>query len=853
MGSMMNDDFRKTKIQNMISLLSCSESESEGEEQSPASTTATTTTTATPTLAPPPKKPKFAKQEEGEISLPSSELLKRVKPNPKYQADKLRNGTAATQAEKSSHVCLLCPGEVYVAVTVKNGKSTRNQFQQIARHMKKCHAQQFAQITKDWEASQAKDRENQQSARAALVDQLAAVTPSGARQLTIEDVLDLDLAPRSLGNLRLDTIQRRQAIAAVTFAVLKDGLPTSLLEGDSGLCQTLRFLTGDGGLRGTCHSTINRYIVSMYLATRKLFKERVADYTSRQILPSISTLTDEWTTSTNQPMLGLGVRLLDLSTLVPECHFVGLELITGGTTAASLADLMKARLSSLVGISEDDIEAMIVGGSTDNAAAAVKFLQDVVGCAIPCLGHTLSLAAKDAMGVHDEAGLDGDAILGKLEAQHSTGSAPLTEESSPMASFLKKCAAITTLAGRSPKFSSEYGAFQAQKGVKTVVSLKREAPTRWLGTIETVFSVRHALAQGELMEFMERFKPDRLSTAAYTRMKFTGADRLMSKQLSDVMTPLRDAILTSQREGLSCAEGYVACLDLYAQLTGSSVRETDVNGEYVPLDSRAHGASKTYKSAELMPVVGLYRAALAESLLRRTLQEPGDEVFVSLFFDPKQRTSVALLSQTLDKTVFAYLADHNGHSWWWGTSRELIRQRARRVVTRMGLEQPGIGSPPASASVPELPADLGGVSLEARLAVLHNAQLNAAKIAPKLVEPPPSHIDVELKKFDDAVRVPEWMMCSGSEFFSRRRADFPILYHVFCSNRVLCPSNARLESWFSEAERVKPTTRASLSADKHGKIMFLRASPFFTLSSAIKVASEMPGPGVVGGRGEEKN
>jgi len=114
---------------------------------------------------------------------------------------------------------------------------------------------------------------------------------------------------------------------------------------------------------------------------------------------------------------------------------------------------------------------------------------------------------------------------------------------------------------------------------------------------------------------------------------------------------------------------------------------------------------------------------------------------------------------------------------------------------------------------------------------------------PELAPPPQSPLQRELAEFTKLGETAQGM--SGSQFFRKHRDKFKILFQVFCANRVLCPSNARIESWFSEAARVKPSTRARLSDEHFKQIMVLRASPFLTPAMAVEVGEKMPSSGPV--------
>ena len=348
--------------------------------------------------------------------------------------------------------------------------------------MRTKHSSQYKTPCLQNAEANAQDKNAQEALASVVVEDIlrsAPCAPGLGNQADLASYLRSGLgAVPPLRRIDFSPDEVKQALAMLTRAVVRDGLPTSLLEGDSAMRDFFVFITGGArssgevgqasenvssrGLGATDHKTFNRYIEAAYMAHCEAFKKAVESHRQLFALPFISTLTDEWTGCDNEQYLGIAVRMLNPRTLVPESQFLNLALIETAADAENLTTLMREALVNSLGIVEDDICKYVVGGSTDNASTAVLLVHNVTNVAMRCLGHTLNLVMQDAVGESGSAGLDGDALIRQRDEPVSDSKAIISDA----AAFLQKINIICTHFGRSPKAQNQLDDFSVKTSLR---------------------------------------------------------------------------------------------------------------------------------------------------------------------------------------------------------------------------------------------------------------------------------------------------------------------------------------------------------------------------------------------------
>ena len=188
-------------------------------------------------------------------------------------------------------------------------------------------------------------------------------------------------------------------IAMFARGLVKDGLALSSFEGDSGMSEFLEFITGpvsQGGYSGSAHDTLDTYINALFVAHVPVLRAHLRKMPSLFHLPVMSTMTDEWTAHGSDQYLGVGVRVLNPTTLLPLSFFVKLHLLEEAATAENMSNMLLSVLSTLLDEPVENMENFFVGGSSDNANAATASVRLALTVVVRCIGHTLSLAVRSA-------------------------------------------------------------------------------------------------------------------------------------------------------------------------------------------------------------------------------------------------------------------------------------------------------------------------------------------------------------------------------------------------------------------------------------------------------------------------
>jgi len=652
-------------------------------------------------------------------------------------------------------------------------------------------------------------------------------------------------------------------IAMFVRGLVRDGLALSSFEGDSAMGEFLEFITGPasrGGYTGSTHDTVDTHVGMLFDAHALVLRTHLLKMASLFHLPVMSTMTDEWTAHGLDQYLGVGVRVMNPTTLRPQSFFAMLHLLE---EAANMSNTLLSVLSKLLDVPANKVEDFFVGGSSDNANAATASVRLAVNVVVRCIGHTLSLAVRSACAEGSDLDIfDGDDALRKAETTELKNLSPLT-------AFIRKVQIVVTHFGRSALASRLLEKWCVGRG-HAPVNLKRTSPTRWSQLWDNVLKLGEAL-DARLDEFLVDYTRSRAKDAGASKgviacLTFDAADKVLVGQLRDVLKPVQVFNLLAQRDGLSLAEGFMGAVELFCELDATRIRKTSLGGDWevnAAASTEHFTMYVTHEANDMDQRAISLRQKIKEQVFARFLNYDviSEEDYCSIWFDPRVRAKLLAVSEDANVEKLEFLRQGEKGMLLLSSVREYLTTRATsRLAETCGIKFDSLSvnctTPIAPTFQVYSPQALGDLDVSARaryrqLLAAHAASSTSTTttISTQPVATLESHIAKEIDLFESLIVMPEYFNMSGSEFFVATRSKFPqqlmLLYSIFCSNRVLSPSNAKIESVFSQAARVTPSERASTDPAKVNQLMVVRMSSLITPEFTLKVAAGMPSPGPV--------
>jgi len=404
------------------------------------------------------------------------------------------------------------------------------------------------------------------------------------------------------------------------------------------------------------------------------------------------------------------------------------------------------------------------------------------------------------------------------------------------------------------------------------VNLKRASPTRWSQLWDNVLKLGEAL-HARLDEFLvdyarTRAKDTGASKGVIACLIFDASEKRLVGQLRDVLKPVQSFNLLGQIDGLSLAEGFFGAVELFCELDSTRVKKTSLAGDWevhAAMSTEEVTAFVNYAAADMDDRAIALREGIKGQILSRFLDYSAldDEYYVSIWFDPRVRAklnAIANVTRLVKKLWFLGQGDE-GILLLSGVRDILATRATPRLAETCGIEieEPTTTSTPTAPVFHILSPDVlqamdfvASTMYQQRLAAHVASSTSTTSTSPSSCPSAASletHLSREIALFESLIVKPEYVDMSGSQFFAATRTRFPkqlmLLYSIFCSNRVLSPSNAKMESIFSQAARVTPSTRASTGAAKVNELMMIRMSPLITPEFALKVADALPSSGPV--------
>jgi len=249
-------------------------------------------------------------------------------------------------------------------------------------------------------------------------------------------------------------------------------------------------------------------------------------------------------------------------------------------------------------------------------------------------------ALDDQLGNIPDTKADVGEILNVDDADSPKASAP--QKFKDIDRLVKSAAAFASHMNRSCLGQRLFSQFQLGKGIDDPEYCVVYAKTRWTGLYECLKQHTHLVNKCFLIEFLNGYTPEKISGNVVKMMSPKSGDGVSFEILTSTLYPLYLFTKKTEEESISLCQGYIAALELVAELRSESMKVVDRDGYIVEKVVEVAGKSRNiFRSRKVSAIDAenkLFREQLAKSISDRILiRELEDELAVSLFFDPKSR------------------------------------------------------------------------------------------------------------------------------------------------------------------------------------------------------------------------